>query len=297
MSGALGVGLGFALLSAVSLAVQSLAVRVSTSDHRLSTVIGVVFAVNLLVLVPLAVVSAPSLTVVTPIALGAFVVAGVLGSLVARACYFYGIARLGASRAEPLKALFPVVAVGMAVLILNETVSGTLWVGIGLLVVGGGIVTIEGRESAVTATGRRFWLDLSFPLLAAVLLGVDPVITKIGLAEGVAALLGVTIRVVAAAAGFSLYLGWRALRGTIVVPASINRWLLIAGVANTGYLLTYYAALTHTSVAIVTAVMGISTVFVAVGAAVFLQRDERVTWRLIGAAIVVSIGLGFVVQS
>lgn len=291
------MGIGFALLSAVSLAVQSLSVRRSTSDYRLSTVIGVVFAVNLLIMVPLAVVIAPPLTAVTPIALGAFVVAGVLGSLVARACYFYGIARLGASRAEPLKALFPLVAVGMAVIYLDETVSGILWLGIGFLVVGGGIVAVEGRESPVTATGRRFWLDLSFPLLAAVLLGVDPVITKIGLGEGVAPLLGVTIRVVAAAAGFGLYLGLCAIRGTVIVPASLNRWLLVAGLANTGYLLSYFAALSHTSVAIVTAVMGISTVFVAGGAAIFLQHDERVTWRLIGAAIIVSIGLGLVVQS
>lgn len=53
----------------------------------------------------------------------AFAVAGILGSLVARLCHFVGIARLGASQTEPPKALFPVVAVGVAVVVLEEHVS------------------------------------------------------------------------------------------------------------------------------------------------------------------------------
>jgi len=179
-------GVGFAALAAVGLTVQSLAVRLGTRSHPVTDVIAVVFAVNLLVLLPVAGVVAYPDYGVTPRSLLAFAVAGILGSLLARLCYFVGIARTGSSRTEPLKALFPVVAVGAAALALGEQVTARLLGGIAL-VVGGGVAVVTGvRASPVTATGvgRRLRLDMAFPLAAALLLGIDPVFTKLGLAGG-----------------------------------------------------------------------------------------------------------------
>lgn len=290
------VGVGFAVLAAVSLAVQSLAVRLGTKTHTVSDVTAVMFAVNLLVLIPVAGVVAHPQYDVTLVALAAFTVAGILGSLLARLCYFVGIARLGASRTEPLKALLPLFAVGTAVIVLDERVTATLLIGVGLLVVGGVAVTLETRDSPTAPTGRRLWVAVAFPLAAALLLGIDPVFTKIGLAEGTSPLVGVTIRVIAAAAGFGFYLLWRTARMGRVRSISVNRWLITASVANTAYLLAYYAALSRTPVTVVTPVLGISTLFVVGGAAVFLQSDERVTWRLGGAAVLVVVGVAFVVR-
>lgn len=233
---------------------------------------------------------------VTVRALVAFTIAGLLGSLVARLCYFVGIARLGASRTEPLKALLPLFAVGTAVVVLGERVTPMLLIGVFLLILGGVVVTLDSRVSSITATGRQLWIDLAFPLTAALLLGIDPIFTKLGLAEGTSALMGVTIRVIAAAAGFGLYLLWRTVRDERVGLIGVNRWLIAASVANTVYLLAYYAALARTPVTIVTPVLGVSTLFVVGGAAVFLQSDERVTWRLTGAAAIVVVGVVFVVQ-
>lgn len=290
------VGVGFAVLAAFGLAVQSLAVRLGTKTHSVSAVIGVMFGVNLLVLVPVAaVVSYPEYNV-TWVALGVFTVSGLLGSLLARFCYFVGIARLGASRTEPLKALLPLFAVGTAVVVLNEQVTPTLLVGVILLVLGGIAVTIESRHNPVAPTGRHLWIALAFPLVAAVLLGIDPIFTKLGLAEGTSPLVGVTIRILAAATGFGAYLAWRAFRAGHVRNVSVNRWLITASIANTGYLLSYYAALARAPVAVVTPVLGVSTLLVVVGAALFLQSDERVTWRLGGAATIVVAGVVLVVQ-
>lgn len=289
-------GVGLTVLAALALAVQSLSVRVGTKTHSVVEVIGVMFAVNLLVLVPLAGLAAyPGYAVTLP-ALGAFAAAGVMGSLLARACYFIGIARLGASRTEPLKALLPLFAVIIAVVVLDERVTPVLGIGIALLLIGGIAVTLESRTSPITPTGRDLWIAVAFPLAAAVLLGIDPVFTKLGLAEGTSPLVGVTIRVVAAAAGFGVYLGWRHLRGGRLVQMRASRWLVVAAVANTAYLLAYYAALARTPVTVATPVLGTSTLFVVGGAAVFLQRDERVTWRLVGAAALVVVGVILVVQ-
>lgn len=296
MASAALVGVGFAVLSALALAVQSLTVRLGTKTHSVVDVIAVMFALNLLVLLPVAGVTAYPDYGLTARAVAAFAVAGLLGSLLARLCYFVGIARLGASRAEPLKALLPLFAVGTAVVVLGERVTPTLLAGVAVLVAGGVVVTLDTRASPVTATGRRLWIDVSFPLAAALLLGVDPVFTKVGLAEGTSPLVGVTVRVIAAAAGFGLYLVWRRVRSAKGGSIGVNRWLVAASVANTAYLLSYYAALARTPVAVVTPVLGASTLFVVGGAALFLQREERVTWRLAGGAVLVLIGVVLVVQ-
>ena len=296
MTGPVLVGIALTLLSAVSLAVQSLAIRVGTRTQRVTDVIAVMFGVNLVVLLPVAGVVAYPAYDISLRALAAFAVSGLLGSLLARVCYFVGIARLGASRTEPLKSLLPLVAVGTAVVVLGEQVTPTLLVGVGLLITGGLVVTVESRDNPAAPTGRRLWIAIAFPLAAAFLLGVDPVFTKIGLAQGTTPLVGVTVRVFAAAVGFTLYLAWRGVRDGAAPDISVNRWLLVASVANTSYLLSYFAALDRIPVSVVTPVLSTSTLFVVLGAALFLQGDERVTRQLAAGAVLVVVGVVFVVQ-
>lgn len=290
-------GAGLAALAAVGLAVQSLAVRVGTRTRSVSEVVAVVFAVNLLVLVPTAAVAAYPRYQVTVESLLAFAAAGVLGSLVARLAYFVGIARLGASRTEPLKALFPLVAVGMGVVVLGETVTAQLLGGVALVLGGGLAVVVEARDNPITANGRRLQRDLLFPLTAALLLGIDPIFTKVGLAEGTPPLVGVTIRIATAALGFILYTAWRRESDGLVPSVDVNRYLVVASLANTAYLLAYYAALSRAPVSVVTPVIGTSTVLVVAGAALFLQDDERVTGRLAVAALVVALGIALVLRA
>lgn len=291
------LGVGFATIAAVSIAVQSLAVRIGTRTRSVVEVIGVMFLVNLLVLGPVAGVAAYPAYELTVTALVAFGLAGVLGSLIARVCYFIGIVRLGASRAEPLKALLPLFAVIAAVVVLDERVTLILGFGITLLLLGGIAVTLESQTSPTTPTGRDHWVAVSFPLAAALLLGIDPVFTKLGLAEGTSALVGVTIRISAAAAGFGVYLLWRTIGNGRRPSIRPNRWLLMAAVANTAYLASYYAALARAPVTVVMPILGSSTLFVVGGAAVFLQADERVTWRLTAAALLVVLGVVLIAAS
>jgi drug/metabolite transporter (DMT)-like permease len=284
------VGVGLAVLSAVALAAQSLGVRLVSEATRLRDILSVVFAVNVLVLVPLGGASAalsggvPSLTGAL-----AFAAAGVLGSLLGRVCYFVGIVRLGASRAEPLKSLLPLVAVAGAVVVLGERLTLPLLAGTGLLVAGAVVVASDARQSAVSPTGRRLWIAVAFPLAAAVLYGIDPVLTKLGLASGGSALVGVAVRVGVSAATFGCYLAWQAHRGERVVPDGVDRRLYAVAAANTVYLVAFYAALSLAPVAIVAPIVGASPLFVVVGALLFLQDRERVSARLtLGALLVVA---------
>jgi drug/metabolite transporter (DMT)-like permease len=285
------LGAGFAILAALGLAVQSLSVRLSTKDQSVTEVVAFMFVVNALVLVPVtAIVYYPAYGI-TVASLVAFAIAGVLGSLLARVCLFTGIHRLGASRAEPLKSIFPLVAVLSAVVVLGEAMSVALLVGIVLLVGGAVGVSLDARQSPVTATGRRVWIDLSYPLAAAVLLGADPVFTKLGLAEGTPALVGLTIRVLAAAGGFGVYLLWRRTRQHDALSIHPTRWLLLASLANTVYLGAYLAALARAPVSVVTPILGASPLLVLSASAAFVQGEERVTLRLALAVLVLVVGV------
>jgi drug/metabolite transporter (DMT)-like permease len=286
------VGVGLALLATLSLAAQSLGVRFVTGDTGIRDVLTVVFVVNVAVLVPLGAADvALSGSGLSTTAIVAFAVAGVLGSLLGRVCYFLGIVKLGASRAESLKSLLPLVALAGAVLVLGEVLTWPLLAGIGLLITGVLVVVSDTRQSATTETGRQLWRDVAFPLAAALLYGIDPVLSKIGLAAGGSPISGVAVRAAAAGGVFGLYLAWRAARDERVRPANLDRWLVGVAVANTIYLAAFYSALAVAPVAVVAPIVGASPLFVVTGGALFLQNQERVTPRLVVGALVVVAGV------
>lgn len=289
------LGLALAVVAAAALAVQSIGVRLSAKDQSLTDIIAAVFAVNVVVLLPVTLILYSPDFGLTPRAVAAFAVAGLLGSLFARAALFVGIDRLGASRAEPLKSTFPLVSVAAAVVVLGERLTLPLAVGVALLVVGAAAVSWDARASDLTPDGRQAWVDVAFPLFAALLLGIDPVFTKIGFEAGTPALVGVTVRVLAAAAGFGLYLLWRRAGADALDLAWPTRWTLVVGVANTAYLAAYLAALARAPVSVVAPVLGVSPLLVLVGSALVAGSDEQVTARLGVAVSVLVAGVVLVV--
>lgn len=289
MSVALGVG--FAAVAALSLAVQSVTVQRSTTHQSLSDIVTVVFAVNLLVMVPVAMWQSFPEFGLTPLSVAAFAAGGLLGSLFARVALFVGIERLGASRAEPLKSTFPLVALLIAALTLGEPLTGTVLLGIVFVVAGGAAISLDTRAGQDTRQYR--WLDLGFPLLAALFLGIDPVFTKVGLETGTPAVVGTTVRVLAAASGFTAYRLWRRFRTGGWTRPSATRWSVAAGLANTTYLLTYLAALAYAPVSTVTPILGASPLLVLV-LAPLSGRDERLSLRLVTAVAVLVLGVALV---
>lgn len=140
-------------------------------------------------------------------------------------------------------------------------------------------------------------MDTLFPLTAPLFLGIDPIFMKIGLAEWTPAVVGVTVHITAGVGGFGLYLTWRGVRDELDASIDLNRWTVITSIANTVYLLCYYAALTRTPV-VVTPVLVTSTLLPVSDAAVCSSRmGERVTWKLAGAPLVVVSDIVLVVQA
>jgi drug/metabolite transporter (DMT)-like permease len=279
------------LVGAVLLAGQALFLRLATREGRVSDVLVVVLVVNIGLLVPFAAVySYPDYGLTTRSVL-AFVAAGLIGTVFGRLALFTGIQRIGASRAEPLKASNPLFAAIVAVAVLGERMTTEHFLGVVLIVVGVAVVSWEQASGSETDELGSV-ADLGFPLLAALFFAIEPTVAKIGLNEGTPVFVGLAIKTAAAAVGYVGYLRWRGALPTVGVLSDGGfRWYLAAGLANTAFLVALYVSLSIAPVVLVAPLVQASPLFVVVLSYVFLQDIERVTARLaLGVAVVVGGG-------
>ncbi|WP_336001887.1 EamA family transporter [Halorientalis halophila] len=288
------LGPGLAVAAALALAIQVGCVRVGTDSGRSNDALIVVLLVNIAVLVPVAlVVGYPDYTLPRN-ALLAFAAAGLVGTMMGRAFEYAGIEKIGASRSEPIKASQPLHAAVLAVLVLGETLTPLMGVGTVLVVVGVAVISWESRSSA-DGLESISWSYLALPLASAFLYGIEPIFAKVGLATGTSPFVGLGVKTVAATVAFYAYLRYRgALPKRSVFGSGNTKWYVAAGLANTAFLLSYYAALAVAPVVLVQPVLQTSPLFVILISYVFLQRLERVTWKLVVAATVVALGAGLV---
>ncbi|ARS89299.1 EamA family transporter [Natrarchaeobaculum aegyptiacum] len=283
-------GVVLAVLAAFGLACQSLSIRLATREGATTDVLFVVMLVNVVVLVPVVPVLADSLTV-TPTAVLAFTAAGVVGTILGRLLFYSGIKRVGASRAEPIKASMPLHATVLAAIVLGEHVSGPQLAGVLLIVVGIALVSWEGSLSARASGTHVPRSALALPLAAAFFFGLEPIFATVGLEEGTDVFVGLAIKTVTAFVAYAVFLRWRNQLPTVrTLQTPHFHWYVLAGLANTGFLLAYYTGLEISRVSIVVPIMQTSPLIVIVLSAIFLRRLERVTLRLVGAATVIVAG-------
>lgn len=286
------LGVALALLAALALAGQAVFIRLGTERGTSGDALVVVLATNVVAFVPLAAAAAYPDYGLTPRAVAAFVAAGIVGTLLGRAFFYAGIERIGASRAEPIKASMPLHSAVLAVLLLGETLTPVHLAGILLVVAGVAIISWESANSRATLDAEGLpYRSLALPLVGAFLFGVEPVFAKVGLAEGTPVLVGLSIKTVSAGLGFVAYLWWRgALPSRSQLVDGDLHWTVAAGVANTGFLLAYYTALGVAPVVLVVPIMQTSPLVVAGVSVLFLQRLEHVTPRLVAGSLVVVAG-------
>ncbi|MDT3435959.1 GRP family sugar transporter [Haloarcula sp. 1CSR25-25] len=293
-----GLGIALALVGALLIAVQVICIRIGTTTGSSRDALVVVLVVNLGVIVPLALVVHFPTYPLNTVALLSFVCAGFVGTVLGRAFQYAAIARIGASRCEPIKASQPLHAALLAVVFLGESLSLVVFGGIVLIVVG---IALMSRVST-----RRFdreydhvsWRGLGLPLAAAFCFGVEPIFAKIGITAGTPPLIGLAIKTIAATIVFAAYLQARNTLPTSFLMASPSmRWYVVAGVANTLFLLVYYLALSIAPVALVVPLTQTSLLFVLVLSVAFLRDIERVTPRLVVATVLVLVGTVLVAVS
>lgn len=288
------VGIALSLVGTLGWAAYYLFVRMGIDSGRLTNAILVGMLCHVLLFVPAAIaINYPSFGL-TWTATVVFVVAGVGSGLFGRLFQFVSTDRIGASRTSPVVASASLVSTLLAVVVLGESLTLPHFVGIGLIVVG---VAVTSWDTARDPGGKRPLRDvvpsLVFPILAATVYGIEPIWVKIGLAEGTPYLVGMAVMIVSSFCGFFAY---RVLYGAIPIRSVRDdpglKWYVAAGVSGGFAFVTYFAALDVAPVVVVIPIFASAPILVVVLSALFMPRHlERVTWRVVGGAIAVAIGV------
>jgi len=286
------IGVTLATVAAVAFAAYFLFVRLGTEDGRVLDVMLVSLLVNVVVVVPL-VALVHGVPVVTLESALAFVAAGLFGSLLARLVGMKSIEAIGASRTSPIIASNVLFASLFAVVLFGERLTPVHAAGIVFIIAGVALIAWETGNGAETDRSlREVGLSLSLPVLAAVLIGFEPVFIRLGLDGGSAVLPGVAIKAVAATVGFVLYLlVTNTLRPGMLRWSADMKWYLGAGLSSTLGIVTYFAALEVAPVVVVVPLLQTSPLIVVALSALFLPaRLERITTRLVAGALIVVVG-------
>lgn len=287
-----GVGMGLALLAALFAATYQLLVRLSTDDGNTNDALVVILIVNSLILLPIAVARHGG-ALLQPVPILYFVAAGLSGSMAGRAFNYMGIERIGASRASPITSSNALIATFLGIVLLGEAYTLLHLVGVVFIVVGVGYISYEtSRHNPGNVTQEDAFRGLIFALLALVFYGLEPIFAKAGLNTGMPFVSGLAIKVVAAVIGFLAYLRiWKSTPRLTFTDPNMRLYLL-AGGANTLFMLSYYAALQTAPVVFVYPIVTSYTLFVIVLSFLFMpERLEKITLGLIAGALVTVVGI------
>lgn len=284
------IGIAFAIVAALGLAVQALSVRVATLRGRSSDVLFVALVVNTVLLVPIAALSPIDSKISVP-GMAAFAVAGILGTAVGRAFLFEGIKRVGASRAEPIKASTPLHATVLSVLVLGESVTGPQFAGVLIIIGGITVITWDGAEASRATPEGVPWTGLALPFAAAFCFGLEPIFASIGFREDVPLFVGLAIQAIAGLLAYAVYLTWNGSLPTVGRLRDADlRWYVFAGLSSAVFIFAYYVGLSVSTVGVVVPIMQSSPLMVVLLSVLFLRKLERITPTVVAAAGIIVIG-------
>jgi drug/metabolite transporter (DMT)-like permease len=282
------LGAALAVTVSLCLTLQALAVRFGTRRGRANDALVTVFLCNV---VSFAVVVAlrhgsyqPKLS-----SLGAFTGAGLVGTLLGTGLYYAGIERIGASRADAIKASQPMTAVLFAILVLGEHV--TLLNGAGTVLVVVGVVVLLSEHGASSPASGRLGTGVLYSIGASVAFGLEPIFATYGFEIGTPVFVGLFVKTATATVGLLWLLRWQDdLTVLTVWDALRTKWYLVAGVANTLSLVAYYYALTVAPVAVVMPLTQVSPLLVILLSYRYLPDLEGITGRIVAGGVCVVVG-------
>ena len=287
----LSVGVLLAVVGALGLALQSLAIRYGTVTSDSEHALIVVLLVNLAILTPVTFILEQPIQELTLQSVVAFSAAGLLGSMLGRALHFESIKRIGSSRTEPIKSSQPLHASLVAVVVLGETVGFVHLLSMVCIVAGIALISY-GYGQSNDGDGNAGYVVLVLPLLAALFYGIEPTLAKIGFADGASTFTGILLKVTSATIGATAYVWWKHdLPRLGDFDGRELPWLVGAGVCNTLFLFGYYGALGYEPVSVVVPLVQSSPLFVIALSALFVTDElEQITWRIVVAGAVVVVG-------
>jgi uncharacterized membrane protein len=213
-----------------------------------------------------------------------FALSGVIGTTGGRLFRVLAIQKVGAPVASAVNNMTPLVASGLAILLLGEQVT--------MPIVGGTVVIVAGTI-LLSLSGRYVGFrprDLMYPFIGASCFGAVQILRKLGLASA-GPLLGATINVTAALIATTAFV---AASGNLRALRCSRRSLLYfigGGIAENGGVFLLLLALGFGDVSVVIPLAGTAPLFVLGLAYLIPSERSKLGWRIVAGVALVVLGV------
>ena len=278
-----------ALLAAVLIGVTTVLMKKAVERSNPTTAMLMVTLVGTVVFLLIAWRMVPADYLRSP-ALAYFIIAGLFSPALVRWLFFISLDRIGASVSASILATGPAFTALFAILLLGETL--TLRIGLGIATIIGGIVILERQlNQQPKSTGYRR-ADLLLPLAAAVLFAFAVVLRKKGLNVLDSPIFGVTAGFATSSLFYSIMcLVSARLRASIAIHKKDLGYFIGTGMfLTTGWLAMFYA-LSYGEAIVVTPLANLHPLVVLVLSYFFLGRLEKITAGTIAGVCIVVAGV------
>ncbi|MDD5774179.1 MAG: DMT family transporter [bacterium] len=224
-----------------------------------------------------------------------FLAIGSFAPTLVRTWTYYGIHKLGASRAAPLRAMTPFFATIMAILFLKETPRPGIFPGIFLIA--SGVVLLSKKENVDFTRWKP--LDLFYPLAAALLAGFAANLRKYGLNLMPYPIFASTIAASSSLAVLTIYALFKYKKENILFFKYTKelKFIIYAALLTTIGEIVDLSALLYGKVSLVVPLFAVTPLIIVFLSRIFLKKHEVVTRKLILASLLIIAGIGLTIFS
>jgi len=302
----------FALCSAFSWGVSSVFARKAqlssshTKDAGLFLTLVVNNIINLIAIIVMLIISGP-VTLNLPGILF-FVFGGLFNSCIGRGMFFNSIGYIGAARAGAIKGITPLFVILGGVLVLGETLTFVSWLGVGVLIAGVMVISIDSLKNGVAlwlcidTTGKnsvgksgdikgKLKKGIVICLISCIFFAIGNVFRKAGVNFLPNSIIGVSVGSFASLITFSAYMAVNSekeqMLATLKAP---QKDYILAGVASGGALYCLFLSLKIIPVTIANSLAASEPVFTIAISSIFLGRQDAITWKTVIGGLLIFAG-------
>jgi len=213
-----------------------------------------------------------------------FVFSGVVGTAGGRLFRVLAIQKVGAPVAAAVNNLAPLVATGLAILLLGEHVTPPILGGTLVIVAGTILLSLSGRYVGFRAR------DLAFPFIAASCFGTVAIVRKLGLSTA-GPLFDAAINVTAALVASTTFVAASGNLGSLHCDRRSLAWFIGGGIAENSGVFLVLLALGGGNVSVVIPLAGTAPLFVLGLAYLFPVETGKLNWRVLAGVVLIVLGV------
>jgi uncharacterized membrane protein len=218
-----------------------------------------------------------------------FALSGLIGTTGGRLFRILAIEKVGAPVASAVNNMAPLVASGLAILLLGEHVTLPIVAGTLVIVAGTILLSLSGRY-----VGFRV-RDLAYPFIAASCFGTVQILRKLGLASA-GPLLGATINVTAALIAVTAFVAASGNVGSLRCSRRSLLYFIGGGIAENGGVFLLLLALGFGDVSVVVPLAGSAPLFVLGLAYLIPSERGKLGWRIVAGVALIVLGVGLLAR-